>query len=1724
MAAVCFIGLTIVMAWFFLRVFEPTARIPPIVPDESYDRAAMQSAVAPESVAAIQTTITDLGSRYMGQAGYYATEDHIREIYREAGLEIFEQENWSAAPKTLKREITLADGAAMPGVEIFPLMPNQAQPMITPEDGVEGKLLKLTPEAIENTQSFEDVIGLVSMRWGEYPAASGFNWRTYARLGVKAIVIYHPEGLAWVPWHFMGDFYGMTASVPVNFVRVAATKEILEYEGQRIHLNVKTKWEQTRNTTIIGVLRARRPTSKALLLTGHYDAISLLPDLAPGTMQALTPATQLALLRGLLPYRETMQRDVIFISSGAEVMANDGINELISILDTNTAKAQQNPLLKALGMIDADAAQVATAKTARLEPILEREAANNIALQQVTAVLTSLQEPRFLVDRDFAESVIAGWVESTQEFLEEQFTYVLNTLVFETSEERLEANIRLEREDMARGGGPLTFKTSPSYDAYQKATKRFNQTMAAAGFSVGNLIEVKQQFIEQYGLRDRLVDRFEELFAYHDRIRKRTVQDKALIGLFNPYAEIVVVEPKLAPAFSPGSDREILSFSPGQLNWESPAPVFLSLLSSSKQRLGLDDLVETPPLTRDQTIVTRWTETYMTPHQAPTMWTDFGYPAFAVTNFGRPESYKRYAIPVELPYMRDVDSIRGSLAVVGEAVLSLAHGIGKFASTKPSWQPHDFGGRVLVAGVGKASVPNYPLKNAIVTTHTYPGRSTFSKYGFYDHTLEFTNPYGEFSLPNQASDFLNWWLYWGVRGFNPFAVGYGADGLISHVTDQGEEGQRLYKSVNLSHTDAGKWKDITIVVFRATGVTLLDLTNPQTMKQYTNVELISQESLTPLRKKSVAYDRTVQTTFVEPNERFFVTFKAGSADNELVQTTRAFMLGQSESYVVDPLKRIDGPGYLAADNPTMVAEPFEVARSMIQVNGKRLDLQNEFGMADARTREYHERSVFRDAEARGPGLGRLNTGRAAGEAVTYATLNHPVIRGSVNEAVLGILWYLALLVPFTFFFEKLAFGFTDVRKQAFTQVVIFVTVFGVLRVLHPAFEMVRSSLMILLGFIIILISGGVTVLFAGKFRENLEEISRKRGKVTAAEVNTLSVLGTAFMLGLTNMHRRKVRTGLTCATLVLMTFVMICFTSVHTEIVDENITIGKAPYQGFLIKRERFAPIYTLAALNKKYGDRYQVCGRKMIVGAFDQEQQAFNAQLEIVMRRGDKARKVELDSIVQFEACEPLRDQIKFVSKHLWFTAAQAIDSDVVPIFLPERMARDLSVRISEVNAAIDGGEPVEVLINGRRCHVQGIFDAESYEDVRDLDGRDLLPFDVEAMKTVIQPDDQTDSILAHDDDPRIPANRIVLAPLRDSLRIPAKHLRTRVASVAITMADESYRDAKETIDTYLEGSAEPVYYGLGGIAYQGKRLREVSIAGLMQMIIPLIIAALTVLNTMKGSVYERRDEIFVYNAVGIAPRYIFFMFFAEAFVYVVIGSVLGYILSQGTGRILIELSQSSFGAVTDFTGGLSMSFTSRMTIYASLAIAAAVFVSTYFPARSAMEIAAPADDSGWDLPPPDGDMLAFHLPFTFSPRDRIAVLSFFEGYLLDHGEGGAGRFFAGPPEIGISSQRDALAGDALVPSIEATLWLKPFDLAVSERMEISLPTDPETGEFIATVTLVRLSGTREAWLHLNRSLVQIVRLQFLRWRAVSATQREQMFQEAKDRLVHQAGEAVYG
>ena len=433
-----------------------------------------------------------------------------------------------------------------------------------------------------------------------------------------------------------------------------------------------------------------------------------------------------------------------------------------------------------------------------------------------------------------------------------------------------------------------------------------------------------------------------------------------------------------------------------------------------------------------------------------------------------------------------------------------------------------------------------------------------------------------------------------------------------------------------------------------------------------------------------------------------------------------------------------------------------------------------------------------------------------------------------------------------------------------------------------------------------------------------------------------------------------------------------------------------------------------------------------------------------------------------------------------------------------------DLGIPVAELDE-----HPVTVRVGGDTVRVIGAFTSESLHSLRDLDGRDLLPFDVVGMRTLRK---EADDVLAADDDPRLDAAGAIIAPVYKTFT-GLSNSRTRLVSVAIdlgrnrrTGAALGYKTTRDIIDRYLEQSGQTAYYGIDGVAYYGKRSRERSMAGLLDLLIPLVIAAMTVLNTMRGSVYERKDEIFVYNAVGIAPKYIFAMFFSEAFVYSVVGSVLGFILSQGTGMLL-----SAIG----FTGGLKMTFTTLNTIYASLAIMAAVFLSTLFPALSAMDIAAPAEDSGWKMPEPEGDILRMVLPFTFDKRDRVAVIEFFFRFFADHGEGSSGPFFAGAPSVAVET-RDIPGGKGTesVPCLDVTVWLKPFDLGVSQRIRIDLPRDSETGEYLAWATMERLSGSRESWIRLNQPFVGRLRRQFLHWRAVTPPERQELFERARERI----------
>lgn len=1668
LVAVALLVIALVAVGLFLNLFAPKPYAAKLEPFRGYDPAPMQQAVSPQAVRATVDTLAGFGSRYLGQPGFYQTEEYLRSQFRAAGLQILEQELDTPSPHTLKAEVLSPAGAPL-GITAYPFMPNHLQPMVTPPAGLTGELVLLNDEVMRNRPSFTGVIGLLDNA-AKAPEGFNYDWIKYAQLGLSALVVTHPGGMDKIVWPSM---LKMASLNPVNYVRLTASPEILKYAGQQVKLQVRTEYGRMPSRTLIAKLEAPEKAKEAVVVCTDYDAASLLPDRAPGYSQAISTAMTVNMARAFAGYKGQLRRDVIFVGLGSGTVAQDALNELLWAMGPSINPAARRPILTAA------------------------QADNDAALKLVQDVQTCFAEADFATDAMATGKKLASLPGPTRAFLEEQVKYVLNTLVFNLSEEMLQAKLVFERA----GGKDLN---SPEYAAYQAVKKRYDAAFSSAGYALAKLLTTKADFAQEYQLRDLLQKRFGDLQAYHENKKMRLEQAVAIHDLFRQYSSVLVVCPQLTT--SPDHKLpETLSFSMGfDTKHGEQAQAFKNLLTDAVARLKADKQVTLDFVGKDQGAKVKGMTNNIPLDSA--LWAGYSYPAFSVVN-GK-GAYTEWADPVEHPTSRDVESIHYSLAVLGEATLSAALGNGRFINLTTARAPQDYYGRVYVSNVGESIIPNYPLRDALVSCRRWT-----AGLGWFPNRVLLADPYGRYDHRFSAGRMipLNEWYY------DPVAVGYGADGVIGYMKDDGLSAQSIYKSVKIPGNTVNS--PVNVVTYRSTPVSVLDMINPQTFKPFSAAALISQKTLAGFSSSWVDIDDGICTTFVKPDERFHVTLKAGSPKNELVQVIRAFTLGTSleeaerQQQVAALGKEIEGPGYLAADTPQLLNVPVEIAKSMISVNGKRLALADKYGMADDRTQKFQEKSVTLLKGAAAPGESVHAAVLQARDAATYATLNHPVLRQTISEAVVGILWYLGLLVPFVFFFEKLIFGFTDIRKQLVANLFIFLTVFGLLRLLHPAFMMLRSSTMILLGFLIFLFSAGITLLFWGKFQQNLEQIKQARGQVTAAEVNRMGVVGTAFMLGLNNMHRRKLRTGFTCATLVLLTFVMICFTSIRSDLVDQATAVGKAEFTGFLVKNEKFTPLSDaeLFAMQTKYGEKYAVAPRIMYVGVEEwPANERNNPKLEMLYEAGpDQSRSLNADSLLQFSAKEPMAAHMKFLTPNCWFTPdqerAQAGD---VPLIISDAMADKLGITPAMVQA---GG--LKVTLNSLKCVIQGIFDSAALNELTDLDGKTLLPFDITALATVNKVTDPNAgdlTAIAEDTDPRIDAAKVILAPARP-LAMTVDTSKKILNSLAVVLPQgTTYKNAKAVIDDYLEESGKSTYYGLDNYAFLGKRARQATLLGSIDMLIPLIIAALTVLNTMKGSVYERRDEIFVYNAVGIAPRYIFFMFFAEAFVYAVVGSVLGYLISQGTGTLL---------TITGHTGGLNMTFTSATTVYASVAIAISVFVSTYYPAKSAMEIAAPADDAGWQLPEPEGDVVSFDLPFTFDYRDRIAILSFFQRYLVDHGEGSSGPFFAGRPEVGVCEWCDPLAEDGYIPMVAVSIWLKPFDLGVSQQVIISLPTDPQTKEYIANIRMIRMSGTLENWKRVNHGFVALLRQHFLYWRAVGPAERAAMFVESRQLLESSLG-----
>ena len=202
-------------------------------------------------------------------------------------------------------------------------------------------------------------------------------------------------------------------------------------------------------------------------------------------------------------------------------------------------------------------------------------------------------------------------------------------------------------------------------------------------------------------------------------------------------------------------------------------------------------------------------------------------------------------------------------------------------------------------------------------------------------------------------------------------------------------------------------------------------------------------------------------------------------------------------------------------------------------------------------------------------------------------------------------------------------------------------------------------------------------------------------------------------------------------------------------------------------------------------------------------------------------------------------------------------------------------------------------ILLFGTEYKIVGVLNDLAFQSFKDINQRPIIP-----IKSLVQQtggDDLAQMAAAADEDAS--DDGVFYADLSALVVLPVnacKAIGGQPYSISAKIAPGvelwSIVDELLTITNaskFYISSTEPFQIGetasrstSPGVYYIGEGYRT-SIGGLAFLLIPLLISSTIILNTMLGSVFERKAEIAIYNAVGLNPTHIGMFFLAEAFVY---------------------------------------------------------------------------------------------------------------------------------------------------------------------------------------------------------------------------------------------------
>jgi hypothetical protein len=105
------------------------------------------------------------------------------------------------------------------------------------------------------------------------------------------------------------------------------------------------------------------------------------------------------------------------------------------------------------------------------------------------------------------------------------------------------------------------------------------------------------------------------------------------------------------------------------------------------------------------------------------------------------------------------------------------------------------------------------------------------------------------------------------------------------------------------------------------------------------------------------------------------------------------------------------------------------------------------------------------------------------------------------------------------------------------------------------------------------------------------------------------------------------------------------------------------------------------------------------------------------------------------------------------------------------------------------------------------------------------------------------------------------------------------------------------------------------------------------------------------------------------------------------------------------------------------------------------------------------------------------------------------------------------------INLEEIAMDAGAPIYRLSMRVWLAPFDMGVSQDVDILLMPSDEPGLYELQLRLMRLSGEISAWRRVNRQFMSDLRKQLLLWRTIRPEGQQEYILRGR---AHVAGEAI--